>query len=336
MKTILITGGLGFIGSHFTSMMVEKHPDWEVVVVDKLTYAGTVANLSDEARRNINWHQLDINDSSINLVLQDKYRKPDVIVHFAAESAVDKSINSDAEFWKTNVLGTANLLRAYKNHCPEAKMIHINSDECYGSYDFSKDCHKFLNLLVEKEIGYTEDQPYTPSSPYAASKAASQLVVDSYCQTYELDNIISLFCTNNYGPNQLTEKLIPRIITNALRDEIIPIYGEGLQQRDWLFVEDFCLAIEKVVLYQGNIVPNAKFNISAGNEKQNIEVVKDLLTKLGKSEKLIEFINDPRPGNSHDFRYYIDSSRFREEFGWKTEVMWDAGLDRTIKYYESR
>lgn len=291
--------------------MNKKYPDYKYVIIDKLTYAADKKNLKHQPEA---FFAYDINDEKVFNIF-DVYL-PGIVVNFCAETHVDNSIQSDRVFWETNVCGTANLLKAYKKYCPESRIVMVSTDEVMGSFKGAGE-------------GYKEDSPIAPTSPYAASKAAAELVTDSYCVTYDLKNVVTVRCTNNYGPHQHKEKLIPKVIFNALQDKPIEIYGAGEQVRDWLYVEDFCRALELLCFSN----QTGKFNVSAAAGQRNIDVVKDILIRLGKSDNLIKHIEDPRK-NAHDFEYRVDSNLFRQTFNWKPEVSWEQGIDETIRYYK--
>ena len=285
-KNVLVTGAAGFIGANFAEYFVNKHPDYNVVVLDKLTYAGNLDNLK-KVMDKITFVQGDICDFDFVL---DVFKKYDIngVIHFAAESHVDNSIKNPFVFTHTNVIGTHTLLEAAKQVWGEGsqnKFVHISTDEVYGSL---------------KEDGYfTEKSPIKPSSPYSASKASSDLIALAYKETYKM-NVNVTNCSNNYGPYQHNEKLIPHMIKLALNDEKLPVYGEGLNIRDWLYVEDHCEAID-LVFHKG--VSGERYNIGGHNERRNIQIVKLILERLGKSEDLIEHVADRK---GHDYRYAID------------------------------
>lgn len=315
MKTILISGAVGFIGSNYINHFAQQNPDWQIVVIDKLTYAADLTRINPNSK--IRLYVYDINDPYIDELYA--IYKPDVTLHLAAESFVDKSINSDAEFWSSNVCGTASLLRAYKKHCPESRMIVTETDEVYGSYALGKD----INYKTSQNKGYRENQPLTATSPYAASKSGAALVAESYRITYGLKNLISIRPCNVYGPNQ-KEKLIPTMIKNAQQNLPVGLYGKGEEIREWMHVSDLCKAIDKLVFAEQ--IKHSVYNISSGQSMRNIDLAKMLLTKMKKPDNLIEFIKDPR-GASHDFEYRIDSDRFRREFNWSPIVTLEKGLD---------
>ena len=315
--TILVTGGCGFIGSNFIRYMLNRYPDERIVNLDKLTYAGNWKNLQElSANQNYQFNRGDIADENLvrNIMIN---AKPRAIINFAAESHVDNSIANSAPFIETNVVGTVKLLETVKrnlNFCTtDFKFIHISTDEVYGS-------------LETPEGSFTEETPYDPRSPYSASKAASDHFVMAYYHTHKIPVMITN-CSNNYGPYQHTEKFIPTVISKALRNEKIPVYGNGMNIRDWLYVDDHCSAIDHV-LTNGRI--GEKYNIGGNNECSNIDLAKKILRLMDKTESLIEYVTD-RPG--HDFRYSIDNSKIVNELNWDPITDFDAGLLKTIKYY---
>lgn len=323
-KTILVTGGAGFIGSHVVRRFVNKHPDYLIVNADKLTYAGNLENLADvEKFPNYIFEKTDIVDKKAVLELFNKYQF-DGVIHLAAESHVDRSIDSPDDFVMTNVVGTVNLLNAalasWNSHFAGKLFYHVSTDEVYGT--------------LGKKGSFTEKTPYDPKSPYSASKASSDHFVRAYFNTYKLPIIISN-CSNNYGPNQFPEKLIPLMINNIKNNKPLPVYGKGENIRDWLYVEDHAAAID-LIYHKGGI--GETYNIGGNNEWKNIDLVRLLCRimdrklgrKEGSSEKLITFVKD-RPG--HDFRYSIDSSKLRNELGWQPSVSFEEGIEKTIDWY---
>lgn len=324
MRTILVTGGAGFIGSNFVKYMLSNY-DYLIINLDLLTYAGNLRNLEDIIDNDR--HHFIEGDICDRMLLNEIFERFDIntVINFAAESHVDRSIEDPQIFIKTNVLGTQTLLEVAKSfwkvdpsdrYCRKfkasVKYIQVSTDEVYGS--------------LGKEGYFTEDTHIAPNSPYSASKAAADLLVRAYYRTYGLPVNITR-CSNNYGPYQFPEKLIPLMINNALKEKPLPVYGDGKQIRDWLYVEDHCAAID-AVLHRGK--EGEIYNIGGNNERENIEVVKLILNKLGKSESLITYITD-RPG--HDRRYAIDSSKITRELGWKPYYTFEEGISKTIKWY---
>ena len=309
MTKVLITGGAGFIGSNFVKYMLEKYPDYGIVNLDALTYCGNLENLEDiEDNPNYTFVKGDIQDAElVDSIVKDV----DYIVHFAAESHVDRSIEDPQIFIKTNIIGTQVLLDAAKKHGIK-KYLQVSTDEVYGS--------------LGKEGYFTEETPLQPNSPNSASKAGADLMVRAYGETFGLPINITR-CSNNYGPYQFPEKLIPLMISNALEDKELPVYGDGKNIRDWLHVYDHCTAID-LVLHKGKL--GEVYNIGGHNEKENIEIVKLILKELGKSESLIKFVKD-RLG--HDRRYAIDSTKITEELGWKPKYTFETGIIETINWY---
>lgn len=314
MKNILITGGAGFIGSNFVNLMVEKYGDkYRYIVYDKMTYAANEKNLEPSAG-NYTLVKADICDLKKIIETLKEY-EIDAVVHFAAESHVDNSITRPLTFTETNVMGTHSLLEACKQVWGEGstnKFVHVSTDEVYGSLG---------------ETGYfTETSPIKPNSPYSASKAASDFMAFAYANTFQM-NVSVTNCSNNYGPNQHHEKLIPHMISLALKNEKLPIYGEGLNVRDWLYVEDHCEAID-IILHQGR--KGQRYNIGGHNEKQNMEIVKLILQRLEKPESFIEHVEDRK---GHDFRYAIDPTKLKNEFGWEPKTKFEDGILKTIDWY---
>lgn len=314
MKNILITGGAGFIGSNFIHYMLNKYKDYKIINLDKLTYAANLNNLKDsENSKNYKFIQGDISDKDFIFKLFEN-EKFDFIVNFAAESHVDNSILNPEIFTVTNILGTQVLLDACRIYNVE-RFHQISTDEVYGSLP-----------LEDKNILFTENTPLNPSSPYSASKASADMLVKAYYRTYNLPVTISR-CSNNYGPYQHLEKLIPLMISKAINNEFLPVYGNGLHVRDWLYVYDHCSAID-LIIHEGKI--GEVYNIGCNNEKSNIEIVKTILYKLGKSENLVRYVSD-RPG--HDLRYAINSSKLCKELGWYPKYDFEKGIDYTINWY---
>ena len=310
MKKLLVTGGAGFIGSNFIKYMLNKYNDYKVINLDMLTYAGNLENLSDiENNPNYEFIKGDIT----NVVTVDEIMKNGInyIINFAAESHVDRSIEDPGIFVKTNIMGTQVLLDAAKKYNIE-KYLQVSTDEVYGTLG---------------DTGYfTEETALAPNSPYSASKASADMLVRAYHETFKLPVNITR-CSNNYGPYQFPEKLIPLMIANALEDKNLPVYGDGLQIRDWLHVADHCSAIDKV-LHKGKI--GEVYNIGGNNEKANIEIVKLILQRLNKSEDLIKYVKD-RPG--HDRRYAIDNTKITTELGWEPSYTFEEGMKETINWY---
>ena len=307
---ILVTGGAGFIGSNYVRWVLQHHPQYQVFVLDKLTYAGNLENLADlEGRPGFQFFQGDI--CAPEVLQRILNQGVDAVVNFAAESHVDRSILDASEFARTNIVGTLNLLQAARK-AGINRFLQISTDEVYGSLGATG--------------AFTEETPLAPNSPYAASKASADLLARSFHQTYGFPCLITR-CSNNYGPFQFPEKLIPLLVTNALAGMALPIYGDGLYTRDWIHVHDHCSALDRV-LHQG--CPGEVYNIGARQEKTNLEIVRLVLQVLEKDESLISFVAD-RPG--HDRRYAIDSAKLERELGWQPEISFDSGMRSTIDWY---
>lgn len=327
-RTIIITGGAGFIGSHVVRLFVNKYPEYNIINVDKLTYAGNLANLRDvEDKPNYKFVRLDICDFEAVLSLM-RSEGVDGIIHLAAESHVDRSIVDPFAFARTNVMGTLSLLQAakiYWESCEEGyegkRFYHISTDEVYGALGFDKSL-------------FTEQTSYNPHSPYSASKASSDHFVRAYHDTYGMPTIVTN-CSNNYGPNQFPEKLIPLFISNIRQRKPLPVYGKGENVRDWLYVEDHARAID-LIFHKGDVAET--YNIGGSNEWRNIDLIKVIIKTVdrllgnaeGHSLGLIEHIAD-RLG--HDARYAIDSSKLRNELGWEPSVQFEEGIERTVRWY---
>lgn len=324
-KNILITGGAGFIGSHVVRYFVEKYTNYRIINLDKLTYAGNLSNLKDvEDKGNYTFVKADICDFDKILTVFNEYDVTDVI-HLAAESHVDRSIKDPFTFAETNVLGTLSLLQAakecWKDDYSKHLFYHVSTDEVYGELDFD-------------DTLFTEETPYDPHSPYSASKAASDHFVRSFTDTYGLQTVISN-CSNNYGPYQFPEKLIPLFINNIRHGKPLPVYGKGENVRDWLYVEDHVRAID-VIFHKGRV--RETYNIGGFNEWKNIDLIKVMIKVAdrllgnpeGTSEKLITYVTD-RAG--HDLRYAIDARKLKNELGWKPSLQFEEGIEKTIRWY---
>ena len=310
---ILVTGAAGFIGSNFVEYITKKHPEYNIIVLDKLTYAGNMENLK-KVYAKIKFEKGDICNFDLVSSIFDKYNI-DGVIHFAAESHVDNSIKAPFIFTQTNVIGTHTLLEVAKQKWGEKsknKFVHISTDEVYGT--------------LGEEGFFTEISPIKPNSPYSASKASSDLIALAYAETYKM-NITVTNCSNNYGPYQHNEKLIPHMIKLAMNDEKLPVYGNGRNVRDWLYVEDHCEAID---LVYSNGRAKERYNIGGHNERRNIDIVKLILKKLGKSESLISYVEDRK---GHDYRYAIDPTKIINELGWMPKTKFEDGIVKTIDWY---
>ena len=311
---IIVTGGAGFIGGNFVHYMLNKYSDYQIICLDKLTYAGNLETLEPViSNKNFKFIKGDIADRLFIYNLFET-EKPDIVVNFAAESHVDRSIEDPEIFLKTNILGTNVLLDACKKY--GIKRYHqVSTDEVYGDLP-----------LDRPDLFFTEETPIHTSSPYSASKASADLLVQAYFRTFKIPVTISR-CSNNYGPYHFPEKLIPLMIANALNNKTLPVYGKGENVRDWLYVEDHCRAID-MIIHNGRV--GEVYNIGGHNERTNLEVVKTIIRELGKSEDLIKYVTD-RPG--HDMRYAIDPTKIKNELGWEPLTLFDEGIKKTIKWY---
>ena len=325
MKTILVTGGAGFIGSNFVKLMLKKHPEYKIINIDALTYAGNLENLKDiDDNSNYDFIKVDIRDRE---KIEEIFKNNTItsVVNFAAESHVDRSIEEPEVFLTTNIIGTQVLLdtakkywkvnpkdKYCKEYKPGVKFLQVSTDEVYGA-------------LGETGM-FVETMPLMPNSPYSASKASADMIVRAYNETFGMPVNITR-CSNNYGPYQFPEKLIPLMINNCLNEKDLPVYGDGMQVRDWLHVSDHCSAID-VVLHNGR--DGEVYNIGGNNEKANIEIVKLIIGTLGKSDDLIKYVKD-RPG--HDRRYAIDNTKITTELGWEPAYIFEQGMKETIQWY---
>ena len=306
---LLVTGGAGFIGSCFVRYMLKNHPDYKIINLDALTYAGNLDNLKDvETNPNYSFVHGNICDKQL---VDSLMSQVDACVNFAAESHVDRSITGPEIFIQTNVGGTLNLLEMAKKH-KISRYLQVSTDEVYGT--------------LGKTGYFTETTPLTPNSPYSASKASADMLVRAYYETYKMP-VLTTRCSNNYGPYQFPEKLIPLFISNLLKGEKVPVYGDGMNIRDWLYVYDHCSAID-TVLHKGRL--GEVYNIGGNNEKANIEITKLLIKELGRDESSIKYVED-RLG--HDRRYAIDSSKIQNELGWHPSVTFEEGIKITIDWY---
>lgn len=314
MKTVAVTGGAGFIGSNFVYHMLKAHPDYKIVCIDCLTYAGNMSTLS-EAMKNQNFvfYKTNICDREEIFEIFDKER-PNIVVNFAAESHVDRSIENPEIFLKTNILGTEVLMDASRKYKVE-RYHQVSTDEVYGDLP-----------LDRPDLFFTEETPIHTSSPYSASKASADLLVLAYHRTYGLPVTISR-CSNNYGPFHFPEKLIPLMIANALNDKPLPVYGKGVNVRDWLYVEDHCKAID-LIIHKGRV--GEVYNVGGHNEMKNIDIVKLICKELNKPESLIVYVADRK---GHDMRYAIDPTKIHNELGWLPETAFKDGIKKTIKWY---
>jgi len=311
---IIVTGGAGFIGGNFVHFMTNKYPEYTIICLDSLTYAGNLETLAPVMDKpNFKFVKGDIADRELVYKLFEE-EKPDIVVNFAAESHVDRSIEDPEVFLRTNIIGTSVMLDACRKY--GIKRYHqVSTDEVYGDLP-----------LDRTDLFFTEETPIHTSSPYSASKAAADLLVQSYGRTFKLPVTISR-CSNNYGPYHFPEKLIPLIIANCLNDKPLPVYGKGENVRDWLYVEDHCRAID-MIIHNGRV--GEVYNIGGHNERTNLQVVKTIIHALGKSEDLITYVTD-RPG--HDMRYAIDPTKIKNELGWEPETLFDEGIKKTIAWY---
>lgn len=312
--TLIVTGGAGFIGSNFIFYILERHPEDRVVCLDKLTYAGNLSTLAPIMEHpDFRFVRADICDRpAVDRLFEEE--RPDAVVNFAAESHVDRSIDGPEVFLRTNVLGTAVLMDACRAH-GMVRFHQVGTDEVYGDLP-----------LDRPELLFTEETPLHASSPYSASKASADLLALAYHRTYGLPVTISR-CSNNYGPYQFREKLIPLMISNALNDEPLPVYGQGLNVRDWLYVEDHCKAID-LILRRGR--SGEVYNVGGHNEMRNIDIVRLICRELGKPESLISYVEDRK---GHDLRYAIDPSKLRRELGWEPGTCFSDGIKKTICWY---
>jgi len=312
---ILVTGGCGFIGSNFVRYFLKSYPEYFILNIDKLTYAGNLENLADVSRSpRYHFIRADIAEAAqMEALIREGV---DAIVNFAAESHVDRSIEDPSAFMKTNVFGTFVLLEGVRKVFPERQIrfLHISTDEVYGS--------------LGETGAFTEETPLAPNSPYSASKTAADMLVRAYHHTYGFPTIITR-CSNNFGPYQFPEKLIPLMISNAIEDKALPIYGDGMHVRDWIYVEDHCRALDRV-LHHGK--EGEVYNIGGRSEMPNLQVAKTILERLGKPHSLLRFVKD-RPG--HDRRYAMDISKIERDLGWKPSVSFEEGISRTIEWYQA-
>ena len=312
MTKILVTGGAGFIGSNFVRYMVNKYSEYEIINLDALTYCGNLENLKDiESKDNYSFVKGDIRDKT---VVDELVRQCDYVINFAAESHVDRSIENPEIFLQTNIIGTEVLMDACRKY-GIARYHQVSTDEVYGDLP-----------LDRPDLFFTEETPIHTSSPYSSSKAGADLLVLAYHRTYGLPVTISR-CSNNYGPYHFPEKLIPLMIANALADKPLPVYGEGINVRDWLYVEDHCRAID-LIIHKGRV--GEVYNVGGHNEMRNIDIVKLICQELGKPESLITYVTDRK---GHDMRYAIDPTKIHNELGWLPETKFADGIKKTIKWY---
>ena len=311
---IIVTGGAGFIGSNFIFYEMKKHPEDRIICLDKLTYAGNLSTLKSVMDKpNFRFVKADICDeNAVNKLFEEE--KPDIVVNFAAESHVDRSIEDPNVFLNTNIMGTATLMNACRKY-GIVRYHQVSTDEVYGDLP-----------LDRPDLFFTEETPIHTSSPYSSSKAGADLLVLAYHRTYGLPVTISR-CSNNYGPYHFPEKLIPLMIANALADKPLPVYGEGLNVRDWLYVEDHCKAID-LIIRNGRV--GEVYNVGGHNEKRNIDIVKIICHELNKPESLITHVTDRK---GHDMRYAIDPTKIKNELGWYPETKFEDGIKKTIKWY---
>jgi len=314
MKNILVTGGAGFIGANFIFYMLEKHPKYRIVCLDKLTYAGNLSTLAPIMQSpQFRFVKADVCDrQSVYRLFEDE--NPDIVINFAAESHVDRSIDNPGVFLETNIMGTAVMMDACRKY-GITRYHQVSTDEVYGDLP-----------LDRPDLLFTEETPIHTSSPYSSSKAAADLLVLAYYRTYGLPVSVSR-CSNNYGPYQFPEKLIPLMITNALYDKSLPVYGEGINMRDWLYVEDHCKAID-LIIHMGRV--GEVYNIGGHNEMRNIDIVKMICDVLGKPYSLISYVTDRK---GHDMRYAIDPTKIQNELGWLPEIKFEDGIKKTIEWY---
>jgi dTDP-glucose 4,6-dehydratase len=310
MSNIFITGGLGFIGSNFVNKYITQCPDDNVIIIDNQTYAASKNNITNLSKINIEYIDISNFEKLYNLYI--KYT-PEITIHFAAQTHVDNSIHNDSPFITTNICGTHNILQCILK--TNSRLMHISTDEVFGS-------------LEPNEKPFTEYSPYKPNNPYSASKASSDLLVRSYIKTHKIKAVITN-CSNNYGPRQHAEKLIPKIIQRAMNDLTVPLYGNGLNIRDWLYVDDHCDAL---LLIKDNFISGERYNIGGNYEITNLDIIRLILKILNKSETLIQFVED-RPG--HDLRYSINSSKIYNELKWKPKTDIYTGLQKTIEWYSA-